>query len=149
MVCSTVAMNFGGQIYHAKWLSGQKIEYLQRTWTWTCCKPGCAWKPGWAFTLPWPWPKKIFNFFLQKIKSGTVPNHHVKGQPATSTYVREKGGVKKDSNRETHCIFFILQYMQIDYSVDYYRSLQVNLFAFWKVIMTKYVIWWLLKTQRI
>ena len=32
-----------------------------------------------------------------------MPNHHMKGQPATSTYVREKGGVKKDSNRETPC----------------------------------------------
>ena len=32
-----------------------------------------------------------------------MPDHHVKGQPSTSTYVREKGGVKKDSNRETPC----------------------------------------------
>ena len=46
---------------------------------------------------------KIFNFSFQKIKSGTMPDHHVKGQPSTSTNVREKGGVKKDSNRETPC----------------------------------------------
>ena len=28
---------FWGQIYHVRWFSGQKVEYLQRTWT--CCKP--------------------------------------------------------------------------------------------------------------
>ena len=45
-----------GQIYHVKWFSGQKIEYPQRTWT--CCKPGWAWKPGWACTWSWPYQKK-------------------------------------------------------------------------------------------
>ena len=36
--------------------------------------------------------KKInFKFFFQKIKSGTVPVHHVKGQPAALTYVQKKG----------------------------------------------------------
>ena len=37
---------FWGQIYHVKWFSGLKVKYPQRTWTWTCCKPGYAWKPG-------------------------------------------------------------------------------------------------------
>ena len=47
--------------------------------------------------------KKILKFFFQKIKSGTVPDHHVKGQPAASTYVREKGGVTFDTIRVTLC----------------------------------------------
>ena len=48
--------------------------------------------------------QKNFQFFVQKIKSATMPDQHVKGQPATSTYVQEKGGVRKDSNRETPCM---------------------------------------------
>ena len=43
---------------------------------------------------PDPHQKQNLNFFFQKIKSATMPVHHVKGQPAASTYVREKGGVK-------------------------------------------------------
>ena len=43
-----------------------------------------------AELVPGPDPdQKKFPFFLQKIKSGTMPDHHVKGQPAASTYVRE------------------------------------------------------------
>ena len=58
-----------------------------------------------AGPVPGPDPHQIksFNFFFQKIKSATMPDHHVKGQPAASTYVREKGCIKKDSNRETPC----------------------------------------------
>ena len=33
-----------------------------------------------------------------------MPVHHVKGQPAASTYVQEKGGVTCDTNRGTHCM---------------------------------------------
>ena len=47
--------------------------------------------------------KKKYKIFFQKIKSATMPIHHVKGQPAASTYVREKGCVKKYSNRDTPC----------------------------------------------
>ena len=47
---------------------------------------------------PDPHQMKNFKFFFQKIKSTTMPVHHVKGQPAASTYVREKGCVKKYSN---------------------------------------------------
>ena len=43
---------------------------------------------------PDPDPKKNSNFFFQKIKSTSMPDHHVKGQPAASTYVREKGCLK-------------------------------------------------------
>ena len=32
-----------------------------------------------------------------------MPDHHVKGQPAAPTYVREKGCLKSYSNRETPC----------------------------------------------
>ena len=32
-----------------------------------------------------------------------MPDHHVKGQPAAPTYVREKGCLKSHSNRETPC----------------------------------------------
>ena len=53
---------------------------------------------------PDPGPKKISNFFIQEIKSGTMPDHHVKGQPAASTYIREKGGVTFDTYHGTPCI---------------------------------------------
>ena len=33
-----------------------------------------------------------------------MPDHHVKGQPAAPTYVREKGCLKSHSNRETPCM---------------------------------------------
>ena len=52
-----------------------------------------------------PDKQKNFKIFIQKIKSGTMPVQHEKGQPAASTHVREKGCIKKDSNRETPCIF--------------------------------------------
>ena len=55
---------------------------------------------------PDPEPKKNFKIFFQNIKSATMPDHHVKGQPAAPTYVREKGCLKKDSNRETPCSSF-------------------------------------------
>ena len=58
-----------------------------------------------AGPVPGPDPdqKKNFEFFFQKIKSATMPIHHVKGQPAASTYVREKGGVTFYTNRVTPC----------------------------------------------
>ena len=52
---------------------------------------------------PDPDPKKKFQFFFLKIKSGTMPDHHVKGQHAASTYVREKGGVTCDTICVTPC----------------------------------------------
>ena len=52
--------------------------------------------------------KKILKFFFQKIKSATMPDHHVKGQPAASTYVRKKGCITFDTNRETPCIFGVI-----------------------------------------
>ena len=48
---------------------------------------------------------KNFKIFFQKTKSGSMPQHHVKGQPAASTYVREKGCVTCDTNHDTPCIF--------------------------------------------
>ena len=36
-----------------------------------------------------------------------MPIQHVKGQPAVSIYVREKGCLKKYSNRETPCTMYI------------------------------------------
>ena len=38
-----------------------------------------------------------------EIKSASMPVQHVKGQPAASTYVREKGCLTFDTNRETPC----------------------------------------------
>ena len=32
-----------------------------------------------------------------------MPDHHMKGQPAASTYIREKGGVTCDTIRVTPC----------------------------------------------
>ena len=37
-----------------------------------------------------------------------MPDHHVKGQPTASTYVREKGCLKNNSNRDTLCISAIV-----------------------------------------
>ena len=47
---------------------------------------------------------KNFKFFFQKTKSGSMPDHNTKGQPAASTYVRKKGRVTFDTNRDTPCI---------------------------------------------
>ena len=52
---------------------------------------------------PGPEPKKNFKFFFQKIEPKTMPIHHVKGQPAASTYVRKKGCPTCDTNRGTPC----------------------------------------------
>ena len=46
---------------------------------------------------------EISKFFFQKIKSTTMLVHHVKGQPAVSTYVQEKGGVKNPVDPWTPC----------------------------------------------
>ena len=58
-----------------------------------------------AGLVPGPDPDQIKNFeiFFQKIKSATMPVHHVKGQPGTSMYVREKGRFTFHTNRETPC----------------------------------------------
>ena len=59
-----------------------------------------------AELVPGPDPDKIKNFkiFFQNIKPFTLPVHHVKGQPAAPTYVRKKGCVTFDTNRDTPCI---------------------------------------------
>ena len=57
----------------------------------------------------WPVPgpdhdqKKNFNFFF-KIKPKPLLVQHVKGQPDSSTYVREKGRIKSHTIHETPCI---------------------------------------------
>ena len=59
-----------------------------------------------AWLVPGPDPdQKIQNFksFFSKIKSASMPVHHVKGQPGVSTYVREKGCLTCDTHRETPC----------------------------------------------
>ena len=63
---SDLENDFLGQVYHVKWFSGQKVEYPRITWTWTCCKLGWAWKPGWACTWPWPWQNTKFQIFFSK-----------------------------------------------------------------------------------
>ena len=52
---------------------------------------------------PDPDKMKNFKFFFQKIKPAPLLDQHVKAQPDASTYVREKGCLKKYSNRETPC----------------------------------------------
>ena len=54
-------------------------------------------------TGPAPDKMKNFKFFFQKIEPKPMLVHHVKGQPALSTYVREKGGVTCYTNRGTPC----------------------------------------------
>ena len=53
---------------------------------------------------PDPDKMKIFKNFFQKTKPATLLVQHVKGQPAASTYVREKGGVTFDTIHVTPCI---------------------------------------------
>ena len=36
-----------------------------------------------------------------------MPFHHIKGEPSSSTYVREKGGLTFYTNRETPCSFIL------------------------------------------
>ena len=50
-------------------------------------------------------PDKIknFKFFFQIIKSTTLLVQHVKGQPDSSRFVLEEGGVTFDTNRGTPC----------------------------------------------
>ena len=59
-----------------------------------------------AELVPGPDPAEIknFKFFFQKIEPKPLLIQHVKGQPAASTYVQEKGGVTCDTNRGTPCI---------------------------------------------
>ena len=53
-----------------------------------------------AGPVPGPDPEqKKFKIFFHK-----MPVHYVKGQPAVSTYVREKGGVTFDTNHGTPCM---------------------------------------------
>ena len=58
-----------------------------------------------AELVPGPDPAKIKNVkkFFQQIKPKPLLVQHVKGQPAASTYVQEKGGVTCDTNRGTPC----------------------------------------------
>ena len=45
--------------------------------------------------------KNYQSFVFQKIKSASMPDHHVKEQPAASTFVRKKGGITCDRNHGT------------------------------------------------
>ena len=58
-----------------------------------------------AELVPGSDPDKIknFNFFFQIIKSTTLLVQHVKGQPDSSRFVLEEGGVTFDTNRGTPC----------------------------------------------
>ena len=58
-----------------------------------------------AEPVPGPAPDKIknFKFFFQIIKSTTLLDQHVKGEPDSSRFVLEEGGVTFDTNRGTPC----------------------------------------------
>ena len=49
------------------------------------------------------WVKKNSKFFFKKIEPEPLLVQHIKGQPAASTYVREKGGITFYSIRKTPC----------------------------------------------
>ena len=95
--------DFLGMVFHVKWFTGQKVDHPRRTWTWICWKPGWAWKSDWSCTWPWPWTKMKFQNLIQNIKPETLLVQHVKGQADLSRYVREKGCVTFDTNRDTPC----------------------------------------------
>ena len=63
---------------------------------------------------PDPDPEENFKFFFQKFKPTTMPVQHVKGQPAASTYVREKGCLKCHTNRGTPCSYLISLCIELD-----------------------------------
>ena len=89
----TSKMNFLGQVYHVKWFSLQKVKYLQRTWT--CSKPGRAWKPSWAYTWSWPCPEKNFEIFFSKYQ---IRHNARSPRERTAYYVNicpRKGGCQK------------------------------------------------------
>ena len=44
-------------------------------------------------------------FFFQKTKPKTMLIQHVKGYPDTSMYIKNKGGITLDTDRETPCSF--------------------------------------------
>ena len=58
-----------------------------------------------ADLVPGPDPEQKWNFkfFFQNIKPETLLVQHVKGQADLSRYVREKGCVTFDANRDTPC----------------------------------------------
>ena len=51
-----------------------------------------------------------------------MPDHHVKGQPAASTYVREKGCLKCDTIRETPCMTKFLYWHPTGLGTPRYRG---------------------------
>ena len=66
-------MNFSSQVYHVMWFSGQKgrgeLDHAQNQ----------AEPENQAVLVPGPDPHQIRNFNFQKIKSATMPDHHVNG----------------------------------------------------------------------
>ena len=78
--------------------SGQELLHLQQTATCSEPIPSCKHRGSkgtgmshFFCLFPLTQTKKKFRIFFQKIKSTSMPDHHVKGQPAASTHVREKG----------------------------------------------------------
>ena len=133
----TQKIHFRGKIYHVKWFSGQKGECPRIAWAWTCCIPGWAWKPGWACTWSRPWPKKNFRIFFQKIKSTTFLVQHVNGQPDSSTYVREKGCIKKHTIRDTPCTIARngSLYIYIYVKISFFGTIWGKLHRSWMILL--------------
>ena len=75
-----------------------------------------------AELVPGPEPDKIKNFkiFFPKIKSTSMPDHHVKGQPAASMYVQIKGCVTFHSNRDSPCIYRVITHYSLVITLLFY-----------------------------
>ena len=69
------------------------------------------------------WTKYKIKIFFQKIKSTSLLVQHIKGHPDSSTYVRKKGCVTFDTNRDTPCIYiYIYIYIsKLNVSISYYE----------------------------
>ena len=69
-----------------------------------------------ASLVPGPDPDQMKNFkkVFKKIKSATMPVHHVKGQPDRSTYVRKMGVITFYTNCRSPCIMERAYHLGLD-----------------------------------
>ena len=56
-----------------------------------------------------------------------MPVHHVNGQPAASTCVREKGGITSVTIRETPCIMYINVFIYMYIYIYTYKYILANI----------------------
>ena len=58
-------------------------------------------------------------FFFQKTKPKTMLIQHVKGYPDTSMYIKNKGGITLDTDRETPCSIVVIIWSYLDFDISF------------------------------